>query len=213
MALFHIASYDGRRSFVIFSDSRSSLQSLRVLYPRNPLITEIQRFLWFLHSRYRSVSFCWVPSHVGIPGNEHADREAKLAASQFRDGSAFLPESLREGHLPYRDFLSSVRSGFLDSWQDQWSNDTRGAKLRSVKPVLGEWPSPRGLSRSQSVTLTRLRIGHTRLTHEYRMSGDLRPVCSLCADRPFLSVQHVLSECTGTAELRRRYFPISFFTS
>jgi len=36
------------------------------------------------------------------------------------------------------------------------------------------------LSCFTSVLINRLRIGHTRLTHSYLLSGDDQPVCSAC---------------------------------
>ena len=134
MALCYILFSESTRSFVIFSDSRSSLQSLKVLYPRNPLVTEVQRFLQKLHSRDKKVSFCWIPAHVGIPGNERADREAKLASSQRRDGSTFLPEAIRQDLLPYRDFLPFIRCGILD-------RDRKSTRLNSSHRSLSRMPS------------------------------------------------------------------------
>jgi len=41
--------------------------------------------------------------------------------------------------------------------------------------------------------LNRLRIGHTRLTHSYLLSGDDLPECGTCQCP--LTVKHILVEC------------------
>src|SRR5215470_12797057 len=45
----------------------------------HPLLTSIIEYLTRLHSRHKTVTLCWVPAHCNIPGNEHADRCARLA--------------------------------------------------------------------------------------------------------------------------------------
>ena len=47
--------------------------------------------------RHKSVRFCWVPSHVGIHGNELADREAKIAAHSADITFDNLPPSNLKG--------------------------------------------------------------------------------------------------------------------
>jgi len=69
------------RAVVFCSDSRSSLQALQQNTSNR---TELQREILFtchqLISSGTSVSFLWVPSHVGVRGNELADVAAKEAA-------------------------------------------------------------------------------------------------------------------------------------
>ena len=77
LALTHI-SFDTANSFIIYSDSRSTLQVLGTLYPHKFLVLIIQRFLCDLYSYHKSVSFCWVPSHVGLPSNKRADTVGSL---------------------------------------------------------------------------------------------------------------------------------------
>jgi len=48
-------------------------------------------------------------------------------------------------------------------------------KLHSVKPHLG-YCSVTHLSRRDAAILRRLRIGHTRVTHKYLLSGDSQPL-------------------------------------
>jgi len=51
------------------------------------------------------------------------------------------------------------------------------------------------MSRYDSVLLNILRIGHSRLTHSYLLSGDDPPTCQSCGIP--LTVKHILVECTN----------------
>ena len=41
----------------------------------------------------------------------------------------------------------------------------------------------------------RLRVGHTYLTHNYLLRGQIPPVCTMCGE-PW-TIQHVLLDCPG----------------
>ena len=69
LALSCISFHDSD-SFVIYSDFRSALQAFGNLYICNPLVLKIQRSLCDLHALRKFVSFCWIPSHVGLCDNE-----------------------------------------------------------------------------------------------------------------------------------------------
>ena len=57
--------------------------------------------------------------------------------------------------------------------------------------------------RRLQTVLARLRIGHTRLTHSYLMSGEYQPYCDDCLVP--LTVWHLLVECPSLVELRQRF--------
>ena len=63
-------------------DSKSVLQSLQHSnsISSNTIINEILHLIHILICKGTEVTFCWVPSHCGIYGNELADRFAKRAA-------------------------------------------------------------------------------------------------------------------------------------
>jgi hypothetical protein len=62
------------------TDSLSSLQSLTNYSPDNPVVNEILIKLSHLQKAWKSLVFCWVPGHTGLPGIEAADAVAKAAA-------------------------------------------------------------------------------------------------------------------------------------
>jgi len=64
------------------------------------------------------------------------------------------------------------------------------------------------LSRRDSVLLNRLRIGHTRLTHSFLLSGDDLPECGTCQCP--LTVKHILIECVDLNDVRNKHFVASF---
>ena len=60
-----------------------------------------------------------------------------------------------------------------------------------------------------AVILRRLRIGHTRVTHKYLLSGDSQPLCDKC--QCSLTVKHILLECCSIniKHVRENYFTCS----
>ena len=80
-------------------------------------------------------------------------------------------------------------SGFhVQKVWDAHKNATTDDKLHSVKPHLG-YCSVTHLSRCDAAILRRLRIGHTRVTHKYLLSGDSQPLCDKC--QCLLTVKHI----------------------
>ena len=190
-ALKEILTIDGN-SFVIFSDSRSVLQALESFNPVHPLILEILEWLFLIQRRGRNICFCWVPAHVGIQGNEKADKLAKEAAVFKTPASCALP---------YGDFVPVIKSVVENVWQFYW--DLEGPnKMREIAHSVRPW-TYYPMTRRRETALCRLRIGHTRLTHGYLMSRDPPPFCPDCLVPN--SVKHLLVECPSLEEVRRKF--------
>ena len=159
----------------------------------NPILQDILILLTSLDRVGKSVVFCWIPSHMGIAGNERADEAAKRAS--LAECSRFLP-------LPARDSLALCSSYIRANWQIEWET-ARSSKLKVIKPRLAPWASSSRTHRKEEVQLCRLRIGHTLVTHRYLLCGGSKPRCSRCGDN--LSVAHVLVSCRRLAAERLRY--------
>ena len=169
----------------------SVLQSLRNKNIRNPSIATVLR----KHSDLtpmKSIVYCWIPGHVGISGNEMADRAAKEA----------LLLNISKTKIPYTDAKHAINTYSKTKWQTLWNNVPFN-KLRSIKPTIGDSYNVCRTVRREEVILARLRIGHTRLTHSFLLKGDDIPVCIPCNKE--LTVQHVLIDCVDFDLIRRKY--------
>ena len=178
------------RRLVVCSDSLSSLQVLRDIYSKNILVRDILCAIHTLWARGIEVFFIWVPSHVGIPGNELADEAA-------RSGLDLNPP---ESILLASDMKPVAKRCMSSSWYASWLGIT-GNKLRALKDDVLPWETSHRKCRREEVVLCRLRIGHTLLTHGHLMAREDPPVCNTC--NTALTVEHILIHCGRYVRLRR----------
>ncbi|GFS90512.1 RNA-directed DNA polymerase from mobile element jockey [Nephila pilipes] len=178
------------RKFVVYTDSRSILETLVHLDDRiHPIVVEIADVICQLYSRGYDIKFCWIPSHVGILGNEQADSAARSATNPLQFA------------VPFQDLRRHILNLIHQTWQESWNLQINN-KLHSVKPIIGEWSVfP---VRRADVRLTRLRIGHTRFTHKHLLFGEDAPECPSC-HVPY-SIHHILIDCPVFDHHRRTFF-------
>jgi len=69
------------KHFLLLSDSYSSLIALGGSHVDQDTIYKYLKTYSTLTNSGKTVILCWIPGHVGIPGNERADRVAKAALS------------------------------------------------------------------------------------------------------------------------------------
>ncbi|GFX80423.1 RNase H domain-containing protein [Trichonephila clavipes] len=162
---------------------------------RHPVVCKILDITSRLYSKGFDIVFCWLPSHVGIIGNEQANSAAKSATTH-------LPLA-----VPLSDMKRVIMHHIFKIWQESWSQQLHN-KLHSVKPVIGAWPVMP--MRRTDVKLTRLRIGHTRLTHRHLLFGEHAPECPSC--HVSYTVHHILIDCPIFNNYRITFFNSSHLT-
>ncbi len=180
--------------FIIFSDSKSALEAIKNLWTPNPLV---RRLLELHHeiSKSKHIIFCWVPSHVGIKGNETADRAAKAA----------LDSPVSDPKVPASDWLPKSSLYIKTERKKQWDN-IQTNKLKEIVPDLTEHHQLHCTKRRDEVVLTRLRIGHTRLTHAFLLKGEIPPECIGC--NTSFTIKHILIDCIDFADTRKLYYNV-----
>ena len=126
---------------------------------------------------------CWIPSHIGVRGNERADSAAKAALDLRPDNIC----------IPYTDLKPQINKLFFAKWQQRWNNNINN-KFFQITPTLG--PAFRK-SRKEQVIISRLRISHTKLTHSFVLKQEQPSQCSTC-QTPY-TIKDVLVECGAFA--------------
>ena len=128
-----------------------------------------------------------------MKGNHRADAAAKSA----------LDLTPNKYNIPYIDLKLKIDNFLHKKWQQRWNRNPNN-KLFQVKPFLGEWRPAFRKSQKEQVTITRLRIGHSRLMHSFILKQEQQPPYSKCQTP--CTIKHVLLECKAFNDIRKRYF-------
>lgn len=179
---------------IIFTDSKSTLEALSNHENKNQRIQAIQKKLQHLTKNNNILALAWVPAHQGIPGNEKADSAAKRAITEGIDGTQ-EPNTIED----QKRFINNY---IWNKWNNIWKNSS--SLLHSVRHNVWE-QQPANNNRKTQCILTRLRIGHSNLTHSHLMSKNDINKCLKCeAD---ITIYHLLIECNNYQYERRAFSP------
>lgn len=111
----------------LFTDSLSAVAALQNLFPKTDLIHLIKQRMILTPGTHFHLH--WVKGHIGIEGNEAADRLAKEAT--FFDHSTDLIGT------PLTRIKYLLSSLLMDHWQSSWDNSDKGRHTYSLIPKVG----------------------------------------------------------------------------
>ena len=109
----------------------------------------------------------------------------------------------------YTDLKPTINKFLHTKWQQQWSNNIHN-KLFQIQPTLVEWRLASRKSWREQAVISRLRIGHIRLTHSFILKQEPQPQCLTCQTN--CTVKHILIECRAFDVIRKRFFKVNSLT-
>ncbi|XP_055605898.1 uncharacterized protein LOC129754062 [Uranotaenia lowii] len=192
-ALSWIVDQRVARAYLLCTDSMSVVTSLEKHKVYSRWKDHIQILLNQITEIGAEIVFCWVPSHIGIPGNERADQEAKKALELAED-EQFM--------VDLKEVRKIVKNQITNRWQADWHSSSSN-KLREVKNTVLPFKAVFQDNRREDVILARLRIGHTQLTHAFLLDRVDRPLCPRCNEA--LTVKHCMAMCPQLENERRNH--------
>ena len=127
---------------------------MRNVLTKDHLVQRVQQQFHQIIENGYDVTLTWLPSHVGILGNESVNLEAKKAAHKS-------PEFIL---IPFRNWFPEIRKRTNEIRNQKWREERRD--FYELKPMVKKWFKIYKLSRREEV-INRLRSGHTRVIHRY----------------------------------------------
>jgi len=183
------------KNVLIISDSRSVLMAVHS-YPKSnthALILTIKSHIQELQASGFNVKLLWVPSHMGIEGNDRAD---KIAAT-------FETESSYSQAMYSRDLKAFDKASQISKWQNEWNLNSMGRTLHHIQPRVNAKPWFSGMSLPRQVvsTINRLKCGHTKLKdHLNRLQLAPDNLCSCGVPQ---TINHLLFMCNDIDQTQR----------
>ena len=184
---------------VIFTDSLSALQDLENLSQKtNTEITELATKIDALLGDFNiHLTLQWIPGHIGIQGNEAADKLAREGASKEQPDNPLDMQTTKQ----------ILRNNSKEEWMNRWATGTTGRSVYKEMSNPKKNDSINQLCRANQSTIFQWRTTHTRVNfHLNRLNPEHAPHCRNC-NAPYETVKHILLECTKLQLLRKQYLP------
>ena len=115
------------RSPTLHTDSRITLQSLQNTNNHNYHIEEIGKSAIALEKSNWTITFTWIKAHIGINGNELADKLPKEAATI---------DDISFDRIPKNEVVQQLRVQSVAKWQNHWDSTTKGLATKQFFPII-----------------------------------------------------------------------------
>ena len=184
---------------VVHTDSKTAIQALRRRHQKDniALTTSILSLAQRMVADGRTVVLNWIPSHVGLKGNDQADTAARVACAHPQ-----VEVNIRPSLTNTRALVRTTTHGRAHQrYQQQLASSSSMRWYRTATdftPINGALCSTRTIE----VATHRLRLGYATIAERIPGGGTLTcRHCGATARKPLL---HYLLRCPSTASLRLR---------
>ncbi len=154
-----------------------------------------------LFSQNIQLHVCWVPGHVGIYGNEQADKAAKIAAAAVStDLSGNIVDCSNELDISLVYLRSQVKKSLLKSWYSHYSSvkTRKGATYQnlSIQPAWKSLNLQLKTSRIVWSSYIQLKLGHGHFRSYLKRLPDYDSDKCDCNGIYIQSPAHLLTSCS-----------------
>jgi len=169
--------------YAIYTDSLSTIDAIKNTSNSDYYPSIIRNILTKHHPKFKII---WIPGHIGIRGNELAALASKNATK--------LPLILTPNYN-FQDIKKYLKNTLCTETKNtlhitsNWCQSTHPNMTNT--PILD--PS-NNMSRYDQIIITRLRLGHTNLTHQHYLDPSLDNTCLFCRNTSVL-IAYILKEC------------------
>ena len=185
---------NNERTAAIYTDSKVTIDLLKNNDKHGYIIEEIRKTIKILSNQYWQIHFQWIKAHVGIYGNEVADKLAKEAA----EGNN-MP--LVYNKIPESSIIEAERKRGIEKWQQIWANSTKGTLTKSFFPSVQDRLR---IKIPMTKNFTTIVTGHGPIrSYFYRFKISESPECPCSGVEQ--TVQHLLWECSILDRQRRNF--------
>jgi len=157
------------------------------------LIANIRKEIKRLEDQKWTVLVTWVKAHVGIQGNEMADRPAKKVATDDIGELAY-------DKIPREIINMEGKEKEITKWQEQWTSSTKGAVSQLFFPYIKERVKTKI---PISAEFTAMVMGHD-LTRSYLHRFKIIPNSTCpCGLKEEQTINCIILNCTQLENERR----------
>lgn len=181
-ALTHILHNTmNENKIVLLIDSKSAIEAINNQQIRTAVIDEIRYIYKSLEAQGRKIVLQWVPSHVGLQGNEQADFLAKQGTSIIRK-----PKQ----HITINGRLKQLRKERNKKTYQETKENLSGKSYENIHQYV---KSIKHLPRKTTTALLRLYTGHDCLNeHLNRFGLKTSKFCTICNSPAAMNKDHLL---------------------
>jgi ribonuclease HI len=191
-------------NFVIFTDSLSSLQALQantnLKKGRADLLTKIKNHNKTLRNQNKFLTYCWIPAHVGVEGNEKADELAKQALAQAAPTLKVRYSS--------EEVKPLIKEHTLRIWNNDYKNSRVARRYKSIYDNVSYEERNKHLSTNRRNQLFRIASGYNNLNfhkHLWDKTNTPSPKCDYCPQEDE-TAHHLIMDCIAYDTERDRMF-------
>ena len=188
------------KHIIIYTDSRSAYDILQQNPPKDNTLIHRAIKNMIRENNQISYTFQWVPSHIGICGNETADRLAEEGRQQPPLPIDYIPQSVsyRIAHLKRK-----AEANFIERAHAEGKKPSSSRGLKRYLDHNPEMSAPKRIkgSRQTEVITTALRASDLS-KWVFRCKEPV--TCGHCSK--IFSAGHYMSECQDSAHLQRALY-------